>query len=856
MHSATVGGLCLWGVALTVSAAAADDVEYLRDVKPLFTAKCVRCHGPKTQEATLRLDTAGGVKTGGDSGAAVVAGMSDKSLLIHAITGAPGVSKMPPIGEPLSAEQVELLKRWIDAGAIGPADEIAAPTERKQSDHWAFQPIRRPPVPNLAEATRFRDIAKTETSPIGAATPAHPIDTFIRVRLADAGLTPSPPAPRSTQLRRVHLDLLGTPPSVELLDEFLADVTPDAYDRLVDRLLASPHFGERWARDWLDAARYADSNGFTRDMPRTIWKYRDWVVDAFNANEPFDEFTMDQLAGDLRASATLAQRVATGFHRNTLINEEGGTDPEQFRVEAVVDRVNTTGAVFLGLTVGCAQCHDHKYDPISQREYYQLFAFYNSTTFNPGDQAAPRIDVPSEEQFRRDEPAKKQSIRAEIARMDQELKSQSEAIQSAQDAWEQTLTDADKKALPFQVKNAVDLPVSDRSEIHKRDLAAYFRETKSAREQFPQLEQMARLKADEPKFATTMVVEEAATPRETFVMLRGDFLRPGAKVAANVPAVLPPLSCSSERPSRADLARWLTSPDHPLTARVVVNRIWQRYFGRGLVETENDFGTQGDRPTHRELLDWLAAEFIDSGWDVKRLHRLIVTSETYRQASTHRDDLAEVDPLNKLLGRQNRLRLDAELIRDASLTVSDLLVPELGGAPVTPPQPAGVFDFTQDKKPWIDATGSSRYRRGLYTYLWRSSLYPAMTVFDFPDPNVACTRRNRSNTPLQALTLANDKTFTEFACGFANRLLHEPGDDTARLRTAMKIALSREPQSLEAARLGQFLQQQRDAYTADPDAAKKLVGSLFDEFTPFPESAAWTAVARALMNLDEFITRE
>lgn len=835
----------MWHAMLTLAvfmtmnamAVAADAPDYPRDIKPLLADKCVRCHGHKAPQATLRLDSRAGALLGGDSGPAIVPEKSSESRLIHAVTGSNGASKMPPEGPPLSPEQIDLLKRWIDAGANAPADEVVRPLESVERTHWAFLPIQRPPVPEVPQAT-------------------HPIDAFIRQRLIAEKLTPSPPAPPHTLLRRVSLDLLGLPPSPELVAEFQADQEPQRYERVVDRLLASPHYGERWGRDWLDAARYADSNGFTRDMPRTIWKYRDWVIDAFNANQPFDEFTIDQIAGDLRPQPTLEQLVATGFHRNTLINEEGGTDPEQFRVEAIVDRVNTTGSVFLGLTIGCAQCHDHKYDPITQREYYQLFAVYNSTSFVPGDQAAPRIDVPTREQFARNEPAKKAEIRAAIEQLDKDLQSKADEIQTAQDAWEKTLTEDDKKALPFNVKNAVDLPPRDRSDVHKRDLTAYFKATKTAREQFPQLDEIARLRQQEPQFVTTMVVSEAAQPRETFVMIRGDFLRTGVAVQPGVPGVLPAMKPSGEHATRLDFARWLVAPENPLTARVIVNRIWQRYFGRGLVETENDFGRQGDPPTHPELLDWLADEFIRTGWDLKQLHRLIVTSETYRQSSVHRDELDEVDPLNKLLGRQNRLRIDAESIRDAALEVSGLLANELGGAPVTPPQPDGVFDFTQDKKPWTDATGASRYRRALYTQLLRSSLYPGLTVFDFPDPNVSCTRRNRSNTPLQALTLANDKTFSEFAAGLAQRLLAEPGDDTARLRTAMLITLGREPHSLEAARLGQFLQQQREAFTAHPEDAETVVKTWIDKPPVTIEAAAWTAVSRALLNLDEFITRE
>jgi mono/diheme cytochrome c family protein len=836
LHCSLLTATALLAPAWAVADDQTADV-YQRAVKPLLVAKCVRCHGPEKQQSALRLDTARGAFAGGDSGPAVVAGKSAESLLMHAVTGTGDTSRMPPEGEPLTADEIAVLRRWIDTGAAAPTDEIPAEAQPTRSEHWAFQPVRPVPPPSANNSL----------------WPHTGVDGFILSRLEAEGLSPSREAGRTTLLRRVHLDLLGLPPSPELVAEFLADDAPDAYDRLVDQLLASPHFGERWGRDWLDAARYADSNGYTRDMPRTIWKYRDWVVDALNANQPFDEFTVEQIAGDLLPEPTLAQRVATGFHRNTLINEEGGTDPEQFRVEAVVDRVNTTGAVFLGLTIGCAQCHNHKYDPVSQRDYYQLFAFYNTTAFNGGSPAEPVIDVPSDEQIHRGEPERKRQVQEEIARLEADLKSQADAIQSAQDAWEKTLTADDLKSLPFNVKNALDLPARDRSDVHQADLTAYFKRTKTAREQFPLLDRIAALKKSEPQFPTTMVVEEAAEPRESFIMVRGDFLRRGATVTANVPAVLPSLPPGEGERTRLDLAKWLVSPDQPLTPRVYVNRVWQRYFGRGLVETENDFGTQGDRPTHPELLDWLAAEFVRTGWDVKRLHRLIVTSAAYRQSSDYRADVAEIDPLNKLLARQNRLRLDAELIRDAALSASGLLTNELGGPPVTPPQPDGVFDFTQDKKPWKTATDRQRYRRGLYTYLLRSSLYPAMTVFDFPDPNVTCTRRNRSNTPLQSLTLANDQTFVEFARGLAERILQTDGDDTTRLRTAVKRCLSRDPASLELARLSAFLHQQRTAFADNPTAAKYLAG---ESATNPAETAAWVAVSRVLLNLDEFITRE
>jgi len=838
-------------------------VDYSSQIKPLLTRRCAECHGAKKQQVGLRVDSAKGMLEGGDSGPAIVRGESAKSLIVHAITGTENASQMPPEGDKLTDAEISLVRNWIDQGAMSPADEVTAAAEKKSTDHWAFQPIR-------------------HTTPPSSGTPgqiANGIDHFIVDRLSKEHLVPSPIADRTTLVRRVHLDLLGLPPAVEMVHEFLADVSPDAFERLVDRLLASPHYGERWGRDWLDAARYADSNGFTRDQPRTIWKYRDWVIGAINANMPFDEFTIEQLAGDLLPQPTLDQLVATGFHRNTLINEEGGTDPEQFRVEAVVDRLNTTGTVFLGLTVGCAQCHDHKYDPISQREYYQLFAFFNSTEFQAGDPAQPRIDVPSPDQIRTGEPQRQARIRAEIQQLDQQLKDQAANIAADLTAWENALTEDEKKKLPFNVKNAIDLPIVDRSEVHKRDLDRYYRGLKIAREKYPQLDAIAKLRDDEPKFPSTMITREIDKPRPSFVHIRGDFLRRGAPVDPEVPVVLnlTPETSVSTVPSRLRLARWLVSDSNPLTARVIVNRHWQRFFGRGLVETENDFGTQGDRPTHPELLDWIASEFRGTtshqnepvadashparahhqGWDVKQLHRLLTSSATYQQSSHARPELSEIDPLNKLLARQTRIRIDAEMIRDSALAASGLLTEEVGGSPVYPPQPDGVFDFTQDKKPWKTSTGRERFRRAMYTHLWRSSLYPAMAVFDFPEPNVTCTRRVRSNTPLQSLTLANDETFFEFAQGFASRLLSlVQVDDSQRLTIAIETAVGREPSSAELARLRGYLQQQRERFASDAPAAKAFAPKAVPVGTTEIEAAAWSAVSRVLMNLDEFITRE
>ncbi|MGQ0636509.1 MAG: PSD1 and planctomycete cytochrome C domain-containing protein [Planctomycetaceae bacterium] len=842
----------------------AKTVDFDRDVRPILEQRCVKCHGAEKQKSGLRLDTLKAATAGGDSGPAIEPGASAESLLVQALSGSDGVAKMPPKGEPeLSADEIATLRAWIDQGARGPESEVAAEAQAQRSTHWSFQPVARPQTPEVREPEWVRT----------------PIDAFILARLETEGLAPSPEADRVTLIRRLCLDLLGLLPSVAEVDEFLADERPGAYERLVERLLSSPHYGERWGRHWLDLARYADSNGFTRDFARTIWKYRDWVIDALNRDLPFDLFTIEQVAGDMLPGCRLDQLLATGFHRNTTINEEGGTDPEQFRVESVVDRVNTTGVVFLGLTVGCAQCHAHKYDPISQREYYQLFAFLNNAE-------EPKIDVPTEEQMREGQPQRRDELQQEIAKLVEEFKPQQNEFTRVLTAWVDSLTDEDRKSLPFDVVNAVQLSPEMRNDQHRKDLDVFFKGHALARAQFPLLDQIARLREQVPLFVTSMVMRERPEPRETYIHVRGDFLRHGAKVTPGVPAALPGLPEGCDNPNRLDFARWLVDSHNPLTPRVTVNRVWQKYFGRGIVETENDFGTQGARPTHPELLDWLAAEFVNpqcgadvagchtsedeapagstkpgaaapTPWSLKHLHRLIVLSATYRQSSRHRADLAEKDANNKLYARQSRLRLDAEIIRDVALVASGLLNRTIGGPSVFPPQPEGVFDFTQDKKAWVAAIGPDRYRRAMYTYLWRSSPYPAMTVFDFPDANVTCTRRNRSNTPLQSLTLANDQQFLELAQGLAARVLSGSArEDKARLHYAFRICLSRAPDEAESARLEKLLALQKGEFAANLKAAEMLTPSLLPVQANVQEFAAWTAIARVLLNVDEFITRE
>ncbi len=816
--------LLLIGLGLVPTASAAAPVDYLRDVKPLLAQHCYACHGAKAHKSGLRLDSAAAIREGGQHGPAVTPGKSGDSLLIRALEGAPGVTRMPFKRPPLSPAQVAVLKAWIDAGARAPAEEKPA-DEAKSATHWAFLPPVRAPLPAVKDPH----------------WPRNPIDRFILARLDREGITPSPEADRTTLIRRLSLDLLGLPPPPAEVDAFVQDMRPDAYERLVDRLLASPHYGERWGRHWLDLARYADSNGYSIDGPREIWKYREWVVNALNRDLPFRQFVIEQMAGDMLPGATPEQQVATGFHRNTQINQEGGIDPEQFRVEAVADRVHTTGVVFLGLTLGCARCHDHKFDPITQKEYYQLFAFLNN-------QDEPTLALASPELA-----AKREVLQAQIQKLAAEYTAR-------QDAWLKGLTDEQRGGLKREIQVILNLGFEQRDAKQKRTLMAFFKTHEP--DLYQRLKAISDLESRQPKFPTTMILKERAKPRETYIHIKGDFTRKGERVFPGVPAVLPPLAVGQggdtpRSPNRLDLARWLVEPRNPLTPRVTVNRIWQHYFGKGLVETENDFGTQGSPPTHPELLDWLATEFIAQDWSLKAVHRLIVTSATYRQSSRHRPELARLDPNNHLLARQARLRLEAEVIRDEGLRASGLLNPALGGPSVFPPQPAGVFRFTQVPREWKANTDGGRYRRGLYTYFWRAAPYPALTVFDAPDAASTCTRRVRSNTPLQALTLLNDEAFLEFAQALAVRVLREaPAGETPRLEYLFRLCLARRLSPSEGQRLARFLREQLDGFRQAPAEARALLPARLPDGMDTSQLAAWTATARVLLNLDEFITRE
>lgn len=737
-------------------------IQFNRDVRPILSDNCYYCHGndPKHRMADLRLD----VREDAVAGGAIVPGETEDSLLVDRILSDDPDMMMPPpdSNKSLTAEQKEILKRWIAEGA-------------QYEPHWSFAP---PTMPSIPEDTNL-----------------HPIDYFIRQELRERGLEPSEPAELHTLIRRVHLDLIGLPPTPEEVDAFEAAAKQDletAYKELIERLLSSPHYGERWGRWWLDQARYADSNGYSIDAPREIWKYRDWVIKAFNDDMPFDQFTIEQLAGDLLPDATINQKVATGFHRNTQINEEGGIDREQFRIDSVFDRVATTGTVWLGLTVGCAQCHDHKFDPIEQKEFYQLFAFLNNQDEPRMKVYEPDVDV---EQLAKSLKDCESSINLLV---------KEHAEQIAQ--WESMLDDKAKEGLSKDVAKALAVEPAKRNASHQETLfvaavgdnASYQALKDQRRDLDKQLNQVP----------TTLVLAERSKPRETHVFINGDFTRPAEQVSPGTLAVLHPFEAlDSERlPNRLDLAKWIIDRQNPLTARVIVNRIWQQYFGRGIVETENDFGLQGSPPSHPQLLDWLALNFVDHKWSIKDMHRLIVTSETYRQSSVATEKLLERDPNNYLLARQTRLRLDAEIVRDVALTASGLLAPKLGGPSVFPPIPDGVMGQGQVKRNWTASTGENRYRRALYTFVYRGSPPPTLSVFDAPEGLSTCTRRIRSNTPLQSLTLMNDLGFFEFAESL-QKIIERDGLEvafrrcTSRLPSTDELAVLKKLDTLNAARV-------------------------------------------------------
>lgn len=982
-------------------------VDFKREVQPLFAERCYSCHGVDKQKGGLRLDRKMDALTGGDSGKVIAPGKSAESLLIQNVAGLDPDNLMPPKGkgEPLTKEQIAVLRAWIDAGAPWPDELVAA----EKSKHWAFQRPIRPALPSVANQSWIRNS----------------IDHFILARLESEKIAPSPEADRATLIRRLSLDLVGLPPKPEQVKAFVNDPDPKAYEALVDQLLSSPHFGERWARHWLDLARYADSDGYEKDGVRPYaYLYRDWVIEAINGDMPFDQFTIEQLAGDLLPNATLEQRKATGFHRQTLTNKEGGVDQEEFRCKATVDRVNTTATVWLGLTVGCAECHTHKYDPITQREYYQLYAFFNNVA-EKDIEAPRRVELASyeraKERWSRDHEQLKAQLNKHLAgdfgpqliKWESGLREQSlswhvlkpetagslsgatltigeDAVISSSgkspptDTYtleiETALTnvtgfrlevfddpdldkgpgratngnfvvseftakivnakgesksvlltnataDAEQKEHPpgnaidantstgwsvpaqrerdqaaaFETAQPIDIDgklvftivqqygrehtlsrfrigattsappfalmpgdiakvlgvaAADRSDEQQDKVARFYRE-EIDRDTVALKRRISAHARQEPKYPETKAAVLVEKERKTHIHVRGDFLRPGDEVQPATLAVLHPFQKRGQAADRLDLARWLFDSENPLTSRVAVNHVWKHFFGRGLVATVDDFGTRGEKPSHPELLDWLATELPRFNWSRKALIRLIVTSATYRQASQLRPELAERDPSNLLLARQNRLRLEAEIIRDAHLAVSGLLNPEMGGPSVRPPLPADITSIAYANQiKWKNSEGPDKYRRGLYTFFQRTVPYPMMMTFDGPDSNVACTRRERSNTPLQALTLLNDPVFFECAQALGRDIAALPESDTKeKVRQLFTRCLSRAPSQAELDRLAHFHEVQSRLVKNSPASARALTGMKDVDAENF-EAATFVALARTSLNLDEFVTRE
>ncbi len=722
-----------------------EEIEFNRDIRPLLTDKCFSCHGPdeRARKAKLRLDTYEGATKDLGGYAAIIPGDPENSELVVRSIHENSNEIMPPPKSKipgLTSKEIGKIKDWIKSGA-------------KYQQHWAFAPIKNPKYDSKHNL----------------------IDSFIEKRLEKEGLTFSNEADPNTLIRRVYLDLIGLLPTPAEINYFVENNSNTTYENIVSKLLDSQHYGERWGRHWLDQARYADSHGYTSDSERQMWPFRDWVISALNDDMGFNQFTIEQIAGDLLPNPSKKQIAATAFHRNTLISQEGGSDPEQFRVEATMDRVNTTGAVWLGLSLGCAQCHDHKFDPISQREYYQMYAFYNSA--EDKNNTGPTIPI----------------IEGEL-------------IDS--------------------VKN------------------------------------------NDNNKANLMVMRDRRDPRETYLLSRGDFTTPDKDSGQLSPNYISAITINDEKEgkkkTRLDLARWLVDPKNPLTPRVTVNRIWMRYFGKGIVETEEDFGTTGSLPSHPQLLDALSSYFIKSGWSMKKLHKLIVTSKTYRQSSKVTPVSIKTDPANRLLSRQSRIRLDAEIIRDAALSASGLLSKKIGGPGIRPPQPRGIYAFTQNKKNWNTTTGEDRYRRGMYIVFFRSAPYPLFGTFDVPDFQTSCTRRPRSNTPLQALNIANDPAFIEFSQGLASRVIKSvPGNAVQtldqRIKLAFELALSRRPNEKEFSTLKNYAL--RFESNLANNNAEDMVNSFINESLDTSsisrrDRAALVAISRVIINTDNFITRE
>jgi len=806
---------------------------FTSEVAPILKRRCVACHGAAMQTNGLRVDDGALLVRGGYAGAAVIPGKPAESRLLARLTSTEKGTMMPPMGARLSEAEIATITKWIASGAPVPVSSMKAPG-RRESSHWAFQAVKKSTVPAGANA----------------------IDYFVRERLVKEGLKPSPEADRRTLARRLKLDLLGLAPTPDEVDAFVADGRPDAVERLVDSYLASPHYGERWARPWLDLARYADSDGYEKDTVRPhAWRYRQWVIDALNADMGFDRFTIAQMAGDLLPGATVEDKVATGFHRNVLTNREAGVDRAEARYEQLINRTQTMGTTWLGLTVGCAQCHDHKYDPFSQREFYELLAFFNEADDvdidapMPGERGPYLKALPG---YRRD----REKLLAEYkipelqARWEEKMRAAfaNPGKDAEFDFWITSMSATIDNAMRLMHKRSTERTVREADIIADYFIASpgpEFGRDKELTAKFKELRpKLAEQKKAVPFLTQANTIGVHPEHPKTHITIRGDYKSLGIQVAPGTPAVLPPMPVSDGVPARLAFARWLVAKDNPLTPRVAVNRSWQELFGRGLVRTSEDFGVSGEKPSHPELLDWLAGEFVDQGWSMKKLHRTIVLSATYRQASKYRPEAAEKDADNTFLSRQSRLRLPAELIRDTALQVAGILNPEIGGRSVMPFLPKGVGELAYGGSKWRETMGREAYRRGLYIHYQRTTPYPLLVNFDAPDSNVSCSRRRPSNSPLQALNLLNDPVFVEASNAFAQRAMETPGAAGERLARMFTLALGRPPSETERQTLARYLDKQSDVLRQEG-----LGGQTLDQ-------AVWSGVARILFNLDEFINRE
>lgn len=944
-------------IALLGQAALATDppkkVDFNRDIRPILSGRCFACHGPDEDERMgggehgLRLDTPSGAVEDLGGYAAIVPGSPDASELAVRIRSKEDYEQMPPpdSGKRLTASEVALIVRWIEQGA-------------SYSRHWSYVKPVRPPVPS---------VKKSEW-------PKNEIDYFILARLEQEGLAPSPEADRYTLIRRLSLDLTGLPPTIAEADTFATDNRDDAYERLVDRLLASPAYGEHWVHKWLDLARYADSAGYADDPPRTIWAYRDWAIHAINANMPFDQFTIEQIAGDLLPNPTDDQLIATAFHRNTPTNNEGGTNDEEFRNVAVVDRVNTTMAVWMGTTMACAQCHTHKYDPITQEEYFRFFAIFNNTADTDKKDESPTLArYTAEQQKRRDTlqnqiataekklaavlqaeeaatpelhgPLLTRFVRIELPgkekilslaevqafRGSENLSARKTATQSSvayeghaaravdgntdghyfnanstthtktetdpwwevdlgQDAavdrvviWNRTdskdigrrlngfrivLLDSDRR--PLLVKSVAEASRADGSYATASKFEDFTQEDRDALTAYSQYhspevlgarDQIAKLNKQVAAISplTTPIMQELPEDkrRSTHLQFRGNYQDLGQEVTPGVPAAfeIP----GHDVTDRLTLARWLVSEDNPLTARVAVNRCWEQIFGTGLVRTSEDFGSQGDLPSHPELLDWLATEFIRSGWNRKALVKRLVMSATYRQTSRTTDALLQRDPDNRLLARGPRFRLPAEVIRDQALSTSGLLSSKMLGAPVRPPQPSlGLKAAFGGGIDWKTSEGEDRYRRAVYTSWRRSNPYPSMATFGAPTRALCTIRRPRTNTPLQALVTLNDPVYVEAAQALARAIERQEGDLVVKVHYGFRRCLTRPPRDQETAALVQLYEAAHKRFLADEESANRMATNPLgpaENGADMAELASWTVVGNVLLNLDELLMK-